>query len=75
MIKAKQIADRLPQDLLPKTKSCSSLLTAVSQLKTDRNNALLRVDELEKALIKIYDEPSNTDTIIDIAYDALNGEV
>ena len=34
-----------------------------------------RVNELEKALTIIYDEPSNTDVIIDIAYDALNGEV
>ena len=75
MIKAKQLADRLPYDLLPKTKSCAALLTATSQLKTDRNNALLRITELETALVKIYDSPSNTDTIIDIAFTALNGEV
>jgi hypothetical protein len=53
MITAKQLADRLPQELLPKTKSCSALLSAVSQLKTDRNNALIRVKEFESALINI----------------------
>lgn len=50
MIKAKQLADRLPTELLPKTKSCAALLSAVTQLKTERNNALERVAELEKAL-------------------------
>ena len=35
----------------------------------------MRIVELEKALLKIYDSPSNTDTIIAIAYDALNGNV
>ena len=34
-----------------------------------------KVRELEAALIEIYDSPSNTDTIIDIAYDALYGNV
>jgi hypothetical protein len=34
-----------------------------------------RISGLEKALERIYDEPSNTDAIIDIVYDALEGEV
>ena len=34
-----------------------------------------RITELELAMLKIYDSPSSTDSIIDIAYDALNGEV
>ena len=34
-----------------------------------------RIKELEDALLKIYDEPGNTDAIIDIAYTALNGQV
>jgi len=40
MITAKQLAARIPTELLPKTKSCDALLTAVSQLKTERNNAI-----------------------------------
>lgn len=48
MIKAKQLADRLPQDLLPKTKSCAALLSAVSQLKTERNNLACEIEELLK---------------------------
>ena len=39
------------------------------------SNAVERIAELEKALLKIYDSPSNTDSIIDSAYDALNGNV
>lgn len=34
-----------------------------------------KVSELRQALIKIYDAPSKTDTIRDIAYDALGDEV
>jgi len=40
MITAKQLAARIPTELLPKTKSCDALLTAVSLLKTERNNAI-----------------------------------
>jgi len=40
MITAKQLANRLPTELLPKIKSCAALLTAVTQLKTERNNAI-----------------------------------
>jgi len=40
MITAKQLAARIPTELLPKTKSCAALLTAVSQLKIERNNAI-----------------------------------
>jgi hypothetical protein len=43
--------------------------------KVIAENALKENDAMRRALIKIYDSPSNTDTIIDIAYDALNGEV
>lgn len=75
MIKAKQLADRLPAELLPENPTWPALLSAITQLKTERNNALVRVEELEKALLKICYETSDTDSIIDIAYDALNGEV
>lgn len=50
MIKAKQLADRLPTELLPKTKSCAALLSAVTQLKVERNNAMQRANELEIAV-------------------------
>ena len=40
MITAKQLAARIPTELLPKIKSCDALLTAVSQLKIERNNAI-----------------------------------
>lgn len=50
MIKAKQLADRLPTNLLPKTKSCAALLSAVSQLKTERNNYKHLSEELERVI-------------------------
>jgi len=49
MITEKQLANRLPTELLPEIESCSALLTAVTQLKTERNNAMadsLRLDWL-----------------------------
>ena len=47
MITEKQLANRLPTELLPEIESCSALLTAVTRLKTERNNAIadsLRLD-------------------------------
>jgi len=47
MITEKQLANRLPTELLPEIEICSALLTAVTQLKTERNNAMadsLRLD-------------------------------
>jgi hypothetical protein len=50
-------------------------IKALLKDKVIAENSLLENDRMRKALLKIYDSPSNTDTIIDIAYDALNGEV
>ena len=56
---------------------CSDLLSAYDAEETEKVvNALQRkIERLEKVLIKIYEEPSNTDQIIDITYTALNGNV
>lgn len=42
------IANRLPGELLPEKQTWSAMLSAVTQLKNERNNALCRVDEIEK---------------------------
>ena len=43
--------------------------------KAIAENAVVENDKMRDALAKIYDSPSDTDTIIDLAYDALSGEV
>lgn len=53
MIKAKQLANRLPIELVPKSPSCAQLLSAVTQLKTERNNAIAENDRLKL----LADEP------------------
>lgn len=47
----------------------------IESLEDENKKFTLRSDELEKALLQIYDSPGDTDNIIDIAYDALNGNV
>mgnify|MGYP000406846016 CR=1 FL=1 len=43
----KDVANRLPTEFLPKTRSWSALLTAITQLKAERNNAMARCADLE----------------------------
>lgn len=42
------VANRLPTALLPKVKTWSSLLSAITQLKTERNNALEKIKNHNK---------------------------
>ena len=49
------VANRLPNALVPKTKSWSALLSAITQLKTERNNAMIEAEEL-KMCAKRVDE-------------------
>lgn len=44
------VANRLPTELLPKTQSWSALLSAITQLKTERNKYGMRIFALEEAL-------------------------
>lgn len=50
------VVKRLPIELLPEVPSWSSLLTAITQLKTERNNAICRAEELESAIRKTIDD-------------------
>ena len=42
-----ELANRIPTELLPKKQSWSKLLSAVTQLKVERNNAIMEVIELQ----------------------------
>ena len=44
------VANRLPTELLPETKSWSALLAAITQLKTERNNALIEAERLRAVM-------------------------
>ena len=44
----KDVSNRLPTELLPKNASWSALLSAITQLKTERNNALERVADMQE---------------------------
>ena len=46
----KDVISRLPIELLPEVPTWGSLLTAITQLKAERNNALLQVADLKKDL-------------------------
>jgi len=43
----KDVANRLPHELLPKVQTWSKLLSAITRLKTERNNALIDLKECE----------------------------
>lgn len=51
----KDICNRLPTELLPKTPSWSALLSAVTQLKTERNNAIAENERLKKRVKELED--------------------
>ena len=44
------VVKRLPVELLPKDPSWSSLLTAITQLKTERNSAIAEAERLKNAI-------------------------
>lgn len=53
----KDVASRLPHELLPKVQTWSKLLSAITRLKAERNNALIelkaakrQVERLQKAV-------------------------
>ena len=50
------IVKRLPVELLPKNPSWSALLSAVTKLKTERNNALCESERLRKAIVKTIED-------------------
>lgn len=52
----KDICNRLPTELLPKTPSWSALLSAVTQLKTERNNAIAEAERLKDAIKETIEE-------------------
>ncbi len=52
----KDVINRLPTELLPKVPTWSNILSAITQLKTERNNAICRVKELESAIRKTIDD-------------------
>jgi len=55
----KDVINRLPNGLVPRNQTWSATLTAVAQLKTERNNAILRVQELERAVGVLAGSNSN----------------
>lgn len=50
------VVKRLPVELLPKDPSWSSLLTAITQLKTERNNAIAEAERLKDAIKETIEE-------------------
>lgn len=50
------VVKRLPIELLPKVPSWSSLLTAITQLKTERNNAIAEAERLKDAIKETIEE-------------------
>jgi hypothetical protein len=50
------IVKRLPVELLPENPSWSALLSAVTKLKTERNNALCESERLRKAILETIEE-------------------
>lgn len=56
---ARMITDRLPVELVPKTDDLPSALTALTRLKTERNNAMVERDDAVKGwndAVKGWDE-------------------
>lgn len=50
------VVKRLPVELLPKDPSWQSLLTAITQLKTERNNAIAEAERLKDAIKETIEE-------------------
>ncbi|MGB0662824.1 MAG: hypothetical protein ACPGMR_03440 [Pontibacterium sp.] len=71
------VARRLPIEMLPKTQSWSSLLSAITQLKTQRNNLLDEVGELERAIkpfAEAFEAARKTHELKDMIVDAIYGK-
>ncbi len=52
----RDVINRLPVELLPKTPSWPALLTALTQLKTERNNALAEAERLTAAIVETIED-------------------
>ncbi len=50
------VAKRLPVELLPKNPTWSALLIAITQLKTERNNAIAETEHLKAAIKETIEE-------------------
>lgn len=50
------VVKRLPIELIPKVPSWSSLLTAITQLKTERNNAIAELERLKDAIKEMIED-------------------
>ena len=57
----KDVVNRLPIELLPKVPTWSSLLTAITQLKTERNNAIDEAERLKESFASALMAPSCED--------------
>lgn len=50
------VVKRLPAELLPKDPSWNSLLAAITQLETERNNAIAEAERLKDAIKETIEE-------------------
>lgn len=54
----KDVVNRLQSELVPKNKSWSAVLTAITQLKAERNCAMLQVHDLKEDLARCRHQAS-----------------
>jgi len=87
MISLDQIARRLPTELVPKRLTSASLLAAISQLKVERNNAVVEAEDFSRGAAaeayqvigaiaydqQIFDNP-NIQRALDYFSDTADGE-
>lgn len=55
----KDVINRLPVELLPKIPTWSNLLSSITQLKTERNNAVTDLEEANKVIRRLEKRASD----------------